>query len=133
MNTKIRRNSIQRQLVMDALKSLDHPSAMEVFAEIQKTYPQMSLGTAYRHFQVMEEDGLIRRLSIPNSADRFDINPEPHQHIRCIRCGLFHDVEEINLGYIDRNVEKSTEFSVLSHHMIFNGLCPKCRDKNDIL
>jgi Fe2+ or Zn2+ uptake regulation protein len=112
---------------MDALKALDHPTAMEVFNEIRKTYPHMSLGTAYRHFQLMAEDGIIRRLSVPGSPDRFDINMEPHQHIHCLRCGRYYDVDESSIGDIDRSVEQATGFVVVDHSIHFNGVCPECR------
>ena len=128
MNKPVRTNSIQRQLVIDALKVLDHPTAQEVINEIRKTYPRMSLGTAYRHFQLMAEDGIIRRLSVPGSPDRFELHTEPHQHIRCIRCGRYHDLDEASLGDIDRNVQRSTGFVVVDHRVFFNGICPACRD-----
>ncbi len=128
MNNHTRRNSIQRQLVMDALKTLDHPTAMDVFNEIRKTYPHMSLGTAYRHFQLMAENGVIRRLSVPGSADRFDINMVPHQHILCIQCSRYLDVDEAVAGDIDRMVEQTTGFLVKSHSIHFSGVCPACRD-----
>ena len=128
MNKPIRRNSIQRQLVIDALKVLDHPTALEVINEIRKTYPHMSLGTAYRHFQLMAEDGIIRRLSVPDSPDRFELQTEPHQHIRCVHCGRYYDIDEASLGDLDRNVQQATGFKVVGHRVFFNGICPACRD-----
>ena len=124
----MRRNSFQRQLVMDALKVLDHPTAQDVYAEIRKAYPRVSLGTVYRNLHQMSEDGVLRRLNFPDSPDRFDIHLEPHQHIHCMRCGSYFNIDEASLGDIDRSVEKATGFAVEGHRILFNGICPVCRD-----
>ena len=124
----MRRNSFQRQLVMDALKSLDHPTAQDVYTEIRKTYPHMSLGTVYRNLQKMSQDGMLRRLDFPDSPDRFDIHLEPHQHIHCTQCGGYFNINEDSLGDIDRGVEQATGFVVKGHRILFNGICPACRD-----
>jgi|AGTN01.1.fsa_nt_gi Fe2+/Zn2+ uptake regulation proteins len=126
-----RRNSIQRQLLSDALKILNHPTAAEIFAEIKKTYPHMSLGTVYRNLQLMAEKGTIRRICAPDSPERFDVNPEPHQHIKCVRCGRFLDVDEEILGDIDSAVERATNFYAVGHSVFFNGICPECRGKGE--
>lgn len=126
-----RRNSFQRQLVLDTLKMLDHPTAQDVYNEIREEYPRMSLGTVYRNLHQMAEDGEVRRLSFPDSPDRFDIHTEPHQHIRCIRCGCYYNIEESSLGDIDRSVERDTGFAVTTHHMLFDGICPACRDNQN--
>ena len=124
----MRRNSFQRQLVLDALKSLDHPTAQDVYTEIRRTYPRMSLGTVYRNLHQMAQEGILRRLNFPDSPDRFDIHLEPHQHIHCKRCGRYHNIDETSLGDIDRSVEQATGFEVESHRMLFDGICPACRE-----
>ncbi len=128
----MRRNSFQRQLVMDALKSLDHPTAQDVYTEIRKIYPQMSLGTVYRNLHQLAQDDVVRRLSFPDSPDRFDIHLEPHQHICCTRCGGYFNIGEASLGNIDRKVEDATGFEIKSHRMLFSGICPACRDDLNI-
>lgn len=126
-----RRNSFQRQLVTDTLKMLDHPTAQDVYNEIREKYPRMSLGTVYRNLHQMVEDGMVHRLSFPDSPDRFDIHTEPHQHIRCVRCSCYYNIEESSLGDIDRSVERDTGFEVTTHHMLFDGICPACRDNQN--
>ena len=126
-----KRNSFQRQLVLDMLKMLDHPTAQDVYNEIREEYPRMSLGTVYRNLHQMAEDGEVRRLSFPDSPDRFDIHTKPHQHIRCIQCGCYYNIEESNLGDIDRSVERDTGFVVTAHQMLFDGICPACRDSQN--
>lgn len=128
----MKRNSFQRQLVLDALKTLDHPTAQDVYNEIIRIYPRTSLGTVYRNLHQMAEEGTLRRLHIPDSPDRFDIHLQPHQHIRCMQCGRYCNIEESSLGDIDRSVEQTTGFAVQDHRILFNGVCPACRedDKN---
>ena len=128
----MRRKSFQRQLMMDVLKVLDHPTAQDVYTEISKSYPRMSLGTIYRNLHQMSEDGVLWRLNFPGSPDRFDIHLEPHQHIHCTRCVGYFDINEASLGDIDRSVEQATGFAVEGHRILFNGICPACRDDQNI-
>ena len=122
-----RRHSLQRQMILDALKVLDHPMAQEVLEEVQKQYPHMSRGTVYRNLNLLVEDGVLKRLTFPDSPDRFDIQVHPHDHVQCIRCGGIFDIEPDCLKEIDRKIERDTDFSIKGHSITFQGVCPWCQ------
>ena len=61
-----RRNTIQRALVLEAVKTLHcHATADEVYEEIIKEHPTISKATVYRNLNLLSEMGEIRRLEIP--------------------------------------------------------------------
>ena len=76
-----KRTSAQKRMVAEALAQMDHPTAAEVYEEIRKAYPQISLGTVYRNLSLMADEGEILRLSFPDAPDRFDPNAHEHYHI----------------------------------------------------
>ena len=68
-----RRNTRQRQLVLEAVQELcDHPTAEEIYDAAVKECPGLSLGTVYRNLNSLVDAGRVRRVSIPGKADRFD-------------------------------------------------------------
>ncbi len=126
-----RRNTIQRQLVISAVRALaDHPSAEEVYDEITKEYPDISKGTVYRNLNSLVECGLLGKVSVPNGADRFDHVLSRHYHIKCTECGAFRNVE--NFAYIpdmDAKVAAVTGYQMNHHDIVFSGICPDCQKK----
>ncbi len=127
-----KRFSTQKKMIEDALQLLDHPTAAEIYEQIWKAYPQISLGTVYRNLNSMANEGEIMRLSFSGSPDRFDQNPTEHYHIVCSRCGRILDTDDGAippelLNQLDKAVEASTGVEVESRTMLFCGICPACR------
>ncbi len=123
-----RRNSFQRRMILDVLKREDHPTAQEVFHYIHEDYPRISLGTVYRNLNLMTDEGTLRRLSFPDSPDRYDIHTQPHQHFVCRLCGRYFNIDAGNLGNID-DVRRATGFAVEECCILFKGICQDCLKK----
>lgn len=122
------RNTIQRQLLLEAVKSLkNHPTAEDVYQAVLKEYPHISLGTVYRNLNLLAANGEIGRIRVPDAADRFDKNHQSHYHVRCTVCGRFADLEADYCSEIDEMIEDRTGFKIGRHRLIFDGLCPQCR------
>ena len=125
------RNSIQKQMILDAVKELRHPTAAEIREHIKAGYPNISMGTVYRNLTNMAEDGKINRLSFPGGPDRFEIRFHRHYHAVCAGCGTIVDLEGIPediFKELDGQIETATGFSIHSHGLYFSGLCPRCKD-----
>ena len=87
------RNTVQRQIVLQTgLKMHDHPTADNVYAAVAAEHPSISKATVYRNLNQLAGQGEIRRVPVPNGADRFDFNTSEHYHVRCEKCGAAFDV-----------------------------------------
>ena len=123
----MRRNTIQRQLVYNAvLNSKNHPTADEIYSVIKESYPDISLATVYRNLNLLAQDNEIRKISMPDSADRFDRTVMPHYHIKCTCCDRFEDIATEYQQHLDGTVTQDTGYLVESHDIVFQGLCPEC-------
>jgi Fe2+ or Zn2+ uptake regulation protein len=127
----LRRHSAQKEMIGEVLARLDHPTAIELYEEVRKDRPQISLGTVYRNLNLMAEEGELLRLSFPEAPDRFDPNAHEHYHAVCVSCGRIFDTDctlpaEL-IGEVDRAVESCTGVEVKSRVMIFKGVCAACR------
>ena len=122
---KTTRNTIQRELVLSAVLRMKnhHPTADEIYSEVCKEHPAISKGTVYRNLNMLVESGAIRRVALPDGADRFDFEKVPHYHIRCTKCGRVFDVD---MPYQKHCAAKSRTCTVLwcNHMILFSGHLP---------
>ncbi len=126
------RNTKQKALILSAVRSTcTHPTAEQVHAMLAEEMPGLSLGTVYRNLNHMAELGLIRRISVTNSPDRFDGDLKPHHHICCLGCGEFGD--RFDLKYdesLDGLAAKKSGYQINRHETVFYGYCKKCKNNN---
>ncbi len=125
-----RRNTIQKELVRSAVFEMKgHVTANDVYEFIKKTHPTIGKGTVYRNLEILADGGELRKVEVPEGANRFDFTLKPHYHVRCIKCGEIADVDMDEVeGLIDEIRDThGTEF--LGYDISFKGICPKCGRK----
>lgn len=122
--------SKQREKILEYVKSVKtHPTAKIVYDKLKSEIPNLSLGTVYRNLDILSETGRLRRIKIANDKDRFDGDLTSHYHAMCVNCGQIFDVQAFNLELSDDYIQKKLNCVVLSHDIIFNILCSKCKNK----
>lgn len=125
---KVRRNTRQRQTVLEELKKLtSHPTAAELYEIARRRLPKLSLGTVYRNLELLAADGTIRKLEISGTESRFDGNPDQHYHVRCVRCGGVDDVQGVPGDFVGPDFRSSKGYDIIGHHLEFVGICPACK------
>ena len=128
---KSKRNTIQRTIVLEMVNSLkNHATADMVHDEVIKTHPSISRGTVYRNLNCLAESGEIRKVEVPNGADRFDHRIVKHYHTKCSRCGKVLDVEMEYMENLEKSIKNSSGFEFNSHDIMFSGICLACKDSN---
>ena len=115
------RNTIQRALVLEAVRSLhNHPTSADVYEVVREKHPNISRATVYRNLEVL-------RVEVPNGADRYDFLNRPHYHAKCRVCGGVFDVDMPYQSDILAKVSDAHGFAIEEHEIIFNGVCSECR------
>lgn len=125
MNTN-KRNTIQRGLVLDAVRSMpDHPTSAEVYDRVRMKHPSISRATVYRNLAVLTESGEITRVKTPGGADHYDCRDDAHFHGICRECGAVCDIDApVDLGGFD--CSDAHGFKVEGCEIVFTGLCAEC-------
>ncbi len=116
-------------MIKNALEKLDHPTAAELYDEIRKTYPQISLGTVYRNLNSMADGGEILRISFPDIPDRFDPNIHEHCHVACIKCGKVFDTVPLPpdlINLINEKTQEITGVKITEQILFMRGICREC-------
>ena len=124
------RQTAQRAMILAEVKAADgHPTAGEIFERVRRKDPRVGYGTVYRSLHLLARHGLIQELTFADQASRYDRRAERHDHVLCTDCGLLVDVE-VPVALIARHVaEERSGFAITSHHTVFAGTCPACRQK----
>ncbi|MEN3794115.1 Fur family transcriptional regulator [Fulvimarina sp. MAC3] len=86
----------QRVAIMRTLSGAeDHPTAEEITGKARELDKTISFATVYRTLSVLEELGLIRKLSLENSPARYELcNSEDHGHIVDLDDGSIVEFED---------------------------------------
>ena len=127
---KMLKHSRQRDSIKACLMGRhDHPTADDIYTDIRKDFPNISLGTVYRNLNLLVELGEIRKLCCGSGPDRFDADTHPHYHFVCTECGevedIFMDVSE----ELAQTVQKRCGGRIDSHITYFYGVCGECLKK----
>ena len=126
----IKRNTIQRALVLEAVNKLKcHATADEIYNLVVSEYPNISKVTVYRNLNQLADSGEIRKLEVPGGADRFDHPPHNHYHARCLECGDVFDVDMDYISDLEKKIRDTHGFVFQGHDLMFKGICSECRKK----
>ena len=109
-----------------ALNSRDHPSAQQVYDEVKKIHPTVSLATVYKTLQVLKNLNLIQELNLPQGQARFDSYMKPHINLICLQCGNIIDLDDTTAIDITRKVAAAAKFKPKEQRMDVFGICGKC-------
>lgn len=119
--------SRQREAVLLYLRSTkSHPTAENIYTEIRKEFPKISLGTVYRNLNLLVEQGEIHRLNCGDGVEHYDAIVEPHNHFICHRCGAVLDLDMDPFESIDEEVRESFPGIIEGHEVYFYGICGDC-------
>lgn len=131
--TANRKFSRQRELIYNRVKNYPvHPTADEVYTELKKEHPNLSMGTVYRNLNLLSETGMLIKIHIDNFPERFDARTDRHCHMLCERCGRVFDIECGVPGGIEERVFEKHGHIITDVSLNFKGICSECADNGDL-
>ncbi|WP_353066606.1 transcriptional repressor [Tunturibacter psychrotolerans] len=77
-----------------------HPSPEEVYAQVRKRVPAISLATVYKNIHLFVESGVFREVSMHHGSLRVKMNDESHHRMVCSKCKAIADMEKKNSGWL---------------------------------
>jgi Fur family peroxide stress response transcriptional regulator len=135
---KVRKLKItpQRIAIVKALSRMDHPTAEEIYEEVRKEQPYISLATIYRTLKLLINAGLVKELCLPDGVIRYDTNIKTHINLVCVNCGKIIDIDVDE--YIDKLTEKIKEsiegrgFKIVGYRFDIDVYCDNCMVRTDL-
>lgn len=119
-----------RRIILDALTRLaSHPTANEIYELVREQRPRIGLSSVYRNLVFMADNGVIRKIKVGGTSNRFDAIIYPHYHICCSTCGKVDNIDIPVQLHINVAVMASSccGYNVLGHHIEFFGICQNCQ------
>jgi len=122
-----KRNTVQRQLIFEAVKALNiHATAEQVVEHLRKTHPSIGRATVYRNLASMAEGGELLKAGIFYGSTHYDHNTHEHYHCVCSNCRRVFDVEG-KLPNIMEALGQPDGFDITECNIAFSGLCWECK------
>ena len=116
----------QRLAIYQALHNVEnHPSAEEIYQQVKKRFPMISLGTVYKTLERFYDVGLVQKVSPLTEVARYDSVVEPHHHMVCVKCQSIHDFKG-GSPQPPLPMPETNGFHVLRQQVILHGYCPEC-------
>jgi Fur family peroxide stress response transcriptional regulator len=120
----------QRQVLYEVMQGMDgHPSPEEIYAEVRRKIPAISLATVYKNVHLFVESGVLREVSLHHGSQRVERNEREHHHLVCSKCKAIEDIEPEALGANDllRGKTLPGGFVAERYSVDVIGLCAKCQ------
>jgi len=119
------RTEILRELAC----SDEHPDAETILARVRQRIPAISVDTIYRTLRLLEERGVIARVSSMRDRARYDANTDRHHHFVCTECGMIGDFYSAAVDRFPVPREVSEIGSVEGVYVELRGICRNCKQK----
>ncbi len=123
----------QRLCILKALvESNTHPSAEEIYAQVQLVSPTTSRATVYKTLDTLREIGEVLEIQPGDGRQHYDgVRPTFHPHVICTRCGEIRDVEIDGLTGLPGQAQAASGYEIHAPRVEFYGLCPACQAQNE--
>ena len=122
-----------RMQLLHLLATGTHPLTIPEILRFRAKMPQSSV---YRNLSVLEDAGLVQRITTSDEWARFELAEdltEHHHHQICQSCGQVRDFtlplpleRSIDRGLTE--IAAETGFTMQHHRLDLIGLCSDCRD-----
>jgi len=123
----VKRKTIQRHLILGAMKKLDmHATAEQVYDYVVAEYPTISKATVYRNLSQMAESGELVNIGSFDGVTHYDHNCHQHYHFICDDCKRIFDVDGC-FQYLCDRIANMDGYEIRGHSLSFNGLCRDCK------
>ncbi len=105
-----------------------HPSANQIFNNLKKEYPFLSLMTVYNTLKTLVKIGAIRFIGSASDGNvHYDGDIDPHINLACISCKKIIDVPDSAASLNKLNYVVPQGYKIIGTSVLIYGLCPDCQ------
>ncbi|MEY3089956.1 MAG: hypothetical protein RL113_272 [Pseudomonadota bacterium] len=122
--------TFQRITILKTVEQHGHISIDEIYADVIKLHPSLSLATVYKNIILMVENGVLIEVPISGQKSKYELLKEEHIHLVCTQCGEVEDSP--NQGKVNTlfNTLATQEHFILNKQQInLYGICKHCAEE----
>jgi len=83
--------TFQRMNILGVVEKYGHMSVEDIYAEVAKVHPSLSLATVYKNIILMMEKGVLVEVPIVGKKSKYELAKADHMHLICTECGEVED------------------------------------------
>jgi Fur family transcriptional regulator, ferric uptake regulator len=117
----------QRQLVLDAVRTLGHATPEQICTEVQSAAPAVNITTVYRTLDLLERIGMVRHTHLGHGAPTYSEQQHQHVHLVCHSCGQVTEIPTELMSALAERLRTEAGFELDVTHVALSGVCPDCR------
>jgi Fur family transcriptional regulator, ferric uptake regulator len=117
----------QRQLVLDAVRTLGHATPEQICTEVQTVAPAVNITTVYRSLDLLERIGMVRHTHLGHGAPTYSEQEHQHVHLVCHRCGAVVELATDVMDQLADRLLSASGFRLDVTHVALSGECRSCR------
>lgn len=118
----------QRQLVLEAVTSLEHATPEDICGHVRQTASGVNISTVYRTLELLEELGLVTHAHLGHGAPVYHLAAEAdHIHLVCRDCGSVIEVSPEEADGLAGRLDTDHGFETDLRHLTVFGRCRDCR------
>ncbi|WP_106196244.1 transcriptional repressor [Umezawaea tangerina] len=119
----------QRQLVLDAVRELEHATPEQICQRVQATASTVNITTVYRTLDLLDKLGLVRHTHLGHGAPTYSADDHEHVHLVCHRCGRTDEIPCEILDSLAGTLGDSYGFELDASHLALSGTCRDCLEQ----
>jgi Fur family transcriptional regulator, ferric uptake regulator len=119
----------QRQLVLEAVKRLEHATPEEIYSQVRQTAVGVNLSTVYRTLELLEQIGLVTHTHLGHGSPRYHLAADAqHVHLMCRNCGAVIQVDPSAVSSLVTGLQDAYGFETDVCHLTVHGRCSQCAE-----
>ena len=108
------------------LSNRNHFTAEEIYEEIKKKFPSISISTIYQVLRLLNNLGKIHELKFVDNRSRYETDLSPHINAICPKCGKIEDFYSQSIEEFMLKIKQEFKFEPISQHIDIYRYCVKC-------
>lgn len=117
----------QRQLVLEAVEELEHPTPDEILARVRRQAASVNISTIYRTLELLEEIGLVTHAHLSHGAPTYhSATAAPHVHLVCRSCKSVRGIDPETVEPLVARLREQEGFVTDVAHLTIFGTCARC-------
>ena len=122
--------TFQRMNILDVVEKNGHMSVEDIYDEVTKVHPSLSLATIYKNIILMVEKGVVVEVPIAGKKPKYELAKADHIHLVCTECG---DVEDkpcmVETDKVLHALTDQEHFKLNKRQINLYGVCGECQEK----
>ena len=122
--------TFQRINMLECIAKKGHMSNDDIYAEVSKIHPSLSLATVYKNIALMVEKGVLIEVSIAGEKSKYELAKDDHIHLVCTKCGEVEDeLYNQSADALFASITRDVNFRLSKHQITLYGICSRCQEE----